>query len=256
MSQFRYGFPSIYYDGSKARIAEDLIELLPRNGRRCIDIFAGRGNFSWAVLTLIPTRFSSYHLNDIQTAPFFDAIITNAHKIKPPESLEESTRTYLKCKGIKKVKGYDALSANQKLLEPYLTFGGRGYCSGGPAKKINAASFQRSVLECQRLLTTHPVTITKLHWMNLLSDIKLNWKDFVYFDPPYFNGDVRAYKPWQLSEYKSFIEFLEQAPFRWMLSEYQEPMYVKAFGKPVYRKSIPCGQNPKKRIEECVWINY
>jgi len=58
------------------------------------------------------------------------------------------------------------------------------------------------------------------------------------------------------------VSTLKNARFRWMLREYDQPLYVEAFREPIWRKEVQlCATNfrhdggKEKRIE-CLWRNY
>jgi hypothetical protein len=263
-SKFHYGFPSIAYDGSKSHIARQLIDFLPPKGRLFIDLFAGRGNFFWALATLAPDRFERYMLNDFKTGPFFEAIRTHGHKVQP-SNFNDLEAIRHECARIKlKLKAHDydlaTISPEERLLEPYLTFGGRGYRSGGSAKRWAPERFQRTILGAQKLLLDLNPRITTSPWDQLLPFLrKLTWDDCIYLDPPYFGCDMNSYDPWSIEEYKQLIDFLKFAPCKWVLSEYRHSMYTKVFGEPrVIPVRCNVGNLPKNRSqrEECVWTNW
>ena len=81
--------PAIPYPGGKARLAKQIISFLPPEGRTYIEPFAGRGNLFWAAVEA-GLKFQRWWLNDLNTAPFFEAIQTLGDKIEvPPRSRKE-----------------------------------------------------------------------------------------------------------------------------------------------------------------------
>ncbi len=54
------------------------------------------------------------------------------------------------------------------------------------------------------------------------------------------------------------VALLSEAKFKWMLTEYEQDFYLKAFGKPCYRKvvQLACDGRGTKSRTECVWRNY
>jgi len=64
--------PSFAYPGSKHRLAKHLIPMLPPEGKRFVDVFAGRGNVTWRVMSLL--RYEQFWLNDILTLPFLNGL--------------------------------------------------------------------------------------------------------------------------------------------------------------------------------------
>jgi site-specific DNA-adenine methylase len=76
--------PSIAYPGGKARLAEEIIALLPRHGRNYIEPFVGRGNLFWSAASA-GLKYERWWLNDIATIPFFHAIKEIGDVIEVPE---------------------------------------------------------------------------------------------------------------------------------------------------------------------------
>jgi site-specific DNA-adenine methylase len=84
--------PKIPYPGGKARLAKQIISFLPKQGGTYLEPFAGRGNLFWSAVEM-GLQYERWWLNDIATAPFFDAIRTHGHSIKvPPRSRQEFER--------------------------------------------------------------------------------------------------------------------------------------------------------------------
>src|ERR1035438_10911498 len=84
--------PTIAYPGGKARLANQIISFLPQQGRIYVEPFAGRGNLFWAAVER-GLKFRRWWLNDIATAPFFEAIKKLGDKIEvPPRSRAEFER--------------------------------------------------------------------------------------------------------------------------------------------------------------------
>jgi hypothetical protein len=65
-------FPGFAYPGAKVRLGRQLAAMLPPEGKRFVDLFAGRGNVTWAVMSLL--RYEEFWLNDIQSFPFLDGL--------------------------------------------------------------------------------------------------------------------------------------------------------------------------------------
>jgi site-specific DNA-adenine methylase len=87
--------------------------------------------------------------------------------------------------------------------------------------------------------------------------------DFAYFDPPYLGAKVHGYTDSDLI-HEAMIDALRKARFRWLLSEYEHPLYLEAFGQPFWRKEVQlCATNFRRnddhgraRRVECLWRNY
>jgi site-specific DNA-adenine methylase len=85
--------------------------------------------------------------------------------------------------------------------------------------------------------------------------------DFAYFDPPYANCDVgTSYRADDL-RHEELVEELLSAPYRWLLSEYESPIYSE-LGDPFWRKDVQLRttnfrhDGGKSRRVECLWRNY
>jgi site-specific DNA-adenine methylase len=108
------------------------------------------------------------------------------------------------------------------------------------------------------MFQTQP-TITNLDWKLVVAE--LNDDDFAYLDPPYAAAKVHGYGPGDI-DHIEMVSILIKARFRWLLSEYYQPIYVEAFGEPFWTKGMQlCATNfrhdggKEKRIE-CLWRNY
>jgi site-specific DNA-adenine methylase len=76
--------PTIAFPGGKARLAQEIVALLPQHGRTYIEPFAGRGNLYWSAVSA-GLKYEKWWLNDIATIPFFRAIKEIGHAIQVPE---------------------------------------------------------------------------------------------------------------------------------------------------------------------------
>ena len=107
--------PAIPYPGGKARLAKQIIEFLPTEGHTYVEPFAGRGNLFWTAVER-GLKFRKWWLNDLATAPFFEAIQKLGDKIEvPPRSKREFE---------KQREAYNSGDPTAVLLAPYLSFSG------------------------------------------------------------------------------------------------------------------------------------
>jgi DNA adenine methylase len=243
--------PTLSYPGGKARLANKIVSFMPRSGRIYAEPFAGRGNvFFRAASTL---QYSCWRINDIRTAVFFQALLTHGNSVTVPGHTREEFERQ------KAARRYDDPTAI--LLEPYLTYSGGGYSAGyrspiGCAKQEN---YQGTLRRAHQILTDTQPTITKFDWKEVVSDLGEN--DFVYLDPPYFNAKVHGYRFDDIN-HAEMVEVLTNARFRWILSEYCQPIYTEAFGKPFWQGEVQLRatnfrhDGGNKRRTECLWRNY
>jgi len=240
--------PTIPYPGAKARMAPTLVSLMPTSGRMYMEPFVGRGNVFWtAALNL---SFKDWHLNDIATAPFFLAVRDHGTSISVPDRTREEYQH-------QKLAFLAEGRPEAGLLEPYLTFNGGGYrragygSSHGPTPSGYMGALQR----CHAIMRMTQAKVTALDWHKLQLG-RLRHDDFVFLDPPYFGADVRAYT--NDFDFDGLVAVLCRAKFRWMLTEYRQPFYVKAFGEPTLQKPVQlaCDGIGTRRRTECVWTNF
>ena len=149
----------IPYPGGKVRLAQTIVSFLPKVGRTYCEPFVGRGSIFFAAASHL--QFKRWWLNDIATAPFFDAIRNIGDTVEvPPRSKDEYYRQWELAK-----------QGDQRaiILEPYLTFGGGGYGSGGFGNKKGAtqSGYTKIIRECHRLLNNTAPKITALDWREM-----------------------------------------------------------------------------------------
>lgn len=239
--------PTFPYPGGKARIASQIIRHFPRTGGCYVEPFVGRGNVFWQAATHL--KFEQWWLNDIRTIPFFQALLL------PPCAVPERTEAeYYRLWDRKKI---DPTDQEALLIEPFLTFSGGGYGSGGfgNLKGATRDNYKLILESAHSVMCRCTPRLTSIPWEDMqLADLTEN--DFVYLDPPYMSADVRCYKESTIN-FDSLINLLSNARFRWVLSEYEQPAYIEAFGNPVWRKDVQLSvTNTKKTGErrvECLW---
>ncbi len=64
--------PHFAYPGGKARHQKCIVSLFPPVGDRFVDVFAGRGNLTWAVMSML--NYRRYWINAVGTYHFFNEI--------------------------------------------------------------------------------------------------------------------------------------------------------------------------------------
>lgn len=237
--------PKISYPGAKGRLAPWLVGMMPSSGRTYVEPCVGRGNVFFAASSL---NFKRWWLNDTITSSFFEALMKTGGCIDVPDRTQEEFN--------KQKLRFQEGDITAILLEPYLTFSGGGYKKAGFGGKRSAKAigYSRTLRQCARILLSHTVKITKLDWKKLGLE-RLTSDDFVFFDPPYFGADVRAYS--NRFDFVRMVDILSNAKFRWMLTEYEQDIYLKAFGKPRKKQvQLACDGRGNRRRVECVWTNY
>ena len=261
--------PIFAYPGSKGRLAERLCSLMPQNNKRLrfVDVFAGRGNVAWAAMSLLP--YSRYWLNDInpRIISFFRCLSTGAaSRVTVPDRWYAVPKKHFvlhkKLLEMREARTLPVGIPSTILLEPYLSFNGLGYSRGGrrtSGRHISPSSYKENLLTATALMESHDVKLTSLPFEEVLDS--LGPDNFVYLDPPYLGADAGAYGPHTV-DYKKLVSMLRRAKFRWMLCEYDNPIY-KPLGKPLKIEVKRTMDNPahrrggkRKTATECVWTNY
>ena len=240
--------PTIPYPGAKGRLAPLLVSFMPVCGDLYFEPFAGRGNVFFAAAPKL--HYQNWWLNDTSTAGFFDALKLRGDRVRvPPRTRPE----YFRQKRLFEQRR----SQRASLLEPYFTFSGGGYRKGGFGSQNgpSAEGYARTLKRCALLLRAHAVKVTGQDWQ-AIDFSGLGPDAFVFFDPPYFGADVRAYS--NKVDIDALVKLMLKARFTWMLTEYHNDFYVKAFGNPFYTAPVQLacdGRGDRKRVE-CVWKNF
>jgi D12 class N6 adenine-specific DNA methyltransferase len=280
--------PKFRYQGSKGRLARRIARMLPPSGRRYVEPFAGRGNVYFAVAQLLDYEF--FWLNDTSTWQFFcdlrlgmgclnvswaipefsDAEFEKFKALHAEwEALEkldwdeifrgldirdvEETFTQMQAEG-ETVK----IDVSPHVMEPYLCYSGgiyeKGSRSAGP-KAVSREGYENSVRLASEIMRRTTPRITSLDYKSVLAQCGPD--DVVYLDPPYVKRWVSAYKN---IDHTELVELLLGAKFRWLLSDYEDPLYITAFGEPAQRINVqkllgPQGASGVREIE-CLWRNF
>ncbi len=248
--------PKIPYPGGKARLAKQIISLLPREGRTYIEPFAGRGNLFWAAVEQ-GLKYERWHLNDIATAPFFEAIKSHGHKIKvPPRSRQEFE---------KQREAFQKSDPTAILLAPHLSYSGGlfdggvkgGSGDGNDGGGVSSKGFENTLRECHQILHRTNPKITAVDW-TLLGLEKLSSRDTVVIDAPYPHARVKTYSDATVN-YEQLVDLLLKAKFKWIYCGYPHPL-LNRLGTPVWAKDMELlcvrMKTGSEERNECVWANF
>ncbi len=204
--------PSFRHMGGKARLRTWLISHFPSNIETYVEPFAGKANvFFEAKKVGIAKR---YVLNDLDTN--FLCALVGADLSLLPEKVDKTDFSYWK----------DNPSLIAKLLEPRITFAGKGYKHGYSGSSGTHVGYSRdSYLQvckaAREMLEGQDVEITTGTWQAAVAGCDSN--SFVYLDPPYL-GTKSCYENIDHSE---LIAWLNQTKARWAVSGYSSPAYEK-----------------------------
>jgi site-specific DNA-adenine methylase len=244
------------YPGGKQRLSPEIIKFLPRDGRKFIDLFAGRGNISFCAMQA-GLVYDEWVLNDIRTYTFFQALQDHGDKVAVPHRSDVDHDELARY-----ARRAAAGDPQAILLAPTLTFNGAGYKHG--SRRTNggrrtAESHQAHLRAAHKLLNERNVRITSLDWFDCLKAEKPDTNDIVIVDAPYLNAELDAYSPNDICP-TELIEVLRAGEFQWVFTEYYQPLYVEAFGEPAYKKETQIkaanlGITNKSSRAECIWTN-
>jgi hypothetical protein len=241
------------FPGGKQDLARQITKYIPRRGRKCVDLFAGRANITLCAMHQ-GYEYEEWIVNDIRQYQFLCALRDFGDRIHVPD------------KTVAEYKRLEALPRDNPeslLLAPLFTFNGGGWEAGGMTTEggiRRPESYERNLRGGHRLFNTHNLKITNLDWFDCLDAEQPGPDDAIAADPPYINCNQTAYKSEDICP-TELIECLQSASFNWVFCEYYQPLYRVAFGEPVFRKSMQLRSTNFKetggqeRRVECIWTN-
>jgi D12 class N6 adenine-specific DNA methyltransferase len=255
--------PKFAYPGGKGRIARWICAQLPPSGSRFVDVFAGRGNVTWAAMMLLD--YKSFWINDLQTIPFFNQLrISHLYRVpEPGRQAFEKYREYSRGKVLPDGRRFPKGFPPSMLMEAFLAYdGGTFENAGRKGGGVTPMGFAKKMAAARGLLILHEPRITRWDYRKVLRECTAG--DVVYIDAPYLNSDVGAYDGLTI-DYPGLVQALLVAPYRWVFSEYPNEMYqplTDKFGPPVEIRKQKAGRAGKKDLKhggivtECLWRNF
>jgi D12 class N6 adenine-specific DNA methyltransferase len=240
---------TIPYPGGKARLARFIISQLPKQGRYYVEPFVGRGNLFWAA-ACAGLQFDKWWLNDIATAPFFEAIRKLGDKIEVPQCARHEYE--------RQRDAYSSGDPTAILLEPFLTFTGGGYLHSGfrgdKRGDVSPVRYQKTLRECHKIMSRTRPRLSNSDWREMGLD-ELGPQDTVVLDPPYTNTTPLSYTDATV-DYHELVDLLLRAKFRWVLCGYLHPA-LHRLGNPSWAKDVRflCPRREEARRTECLWTN-
>lgn len=234
--------PSFQFQGGKARIRNWLCNLFPHRGGRYIELFAGRGNvFFEACQRLHYQRWELYD-NDVK---FLAAL-----KIADLDQLPTTIR-------FDDWKNDPSLIA--KVLEPIISFSGKGYEYGAQGKNVkNFFRYGNYRANCEKAqVLLNGVFIAQQLWDQFPFDA-LTKNDFIYLDPPYYNTEG----PYPNIDHFKLCQTLSGLDCKWALSGYASVLYERNL---IYKQRFEIQRNAEMKgsnrgfgsqVVEVLWRNY
>jgi len=238
--------PSFRHMGGKARLRKWLVSLMPKECETYVEPFVGKGNVFFAARGTV--KANAWKLDDIDCR--FLRALQCANLDELPELVGRDDYTQWK---------NNANHPISILLEPRITFAGKGYKHGFSGSSGTHVGYSgkcyRSVCEAARQLLDG-TEIQECDWSNTLATCKEG--DFVYLDPPYY-GTQACYRN---INHKHLIETLNYAEFNWLLSGYDNPLYevdlqyYRRYGYVRNSEIKSSNTGVRTPILETVWMNY
>lgn len=244
--------PSFAYPGGKHYTRKWIVSHFPDGAKVYVEPFAGRGNVYWYARQVC--EFGSVWLNDIRTTPLFTALRDrNYDELRNAVGKQPSSKTMYE----EHMAKPDTLEAIVR--EPWITYSGGGYrngCRVGP-KAPTAAGYAENVMLAAKIMKDDRPRITDFDYLKVLAECGKS--HFVFLDPPYWYADVRAYSA-KTMEHEQMIDALKRAKFKWILSEYLHPTYVKVLGNPISTAetnlTVSGNLMGKEKRVECLYSNF
>ena len=261
--------PTFSYHGSKCTIAKWIIDQIPKNKSYdyFIDLFGGRGNVTFRLLTTPGFIFNHFIINDPYTSEWFNTLIKyNGNFDFVPDIVNYDV--------------YDTWknaepSVERILIEPIVCYHGNRFNIQGSA--INdpenttqyystnyKKNWTRKLQLAQSLLRNNKVKITNLDWKNALETLPISPQTFIYCDPPYFEK-YNEKKTYPSINHDEFLDIISKTPAICAVSNYYNELYdsklVGWLKNSKTRVSLSKGRqlghaNGRTEKIEYLWKNY
>ena len=234
--------PAFAHQGGKVRMRKWLIDRFPTEGRIYCEPFAGKANVYFEARKHL--SFDHWQLNDINLTFLQSLRLCNPHSfpIDPDFNLLR-----------------DDESSTARVLEPKLSFCGKGYQAGkGNVKCYDRDRYRLNAKKAQVLLRQARLSSTswdQIKWNSLQEH------DFVYLDPPYLKCNQVSI-PYENIDHEALVRMLNQAKFKWALSGYSNPIYRKHLQYEnlyIFRRYVGLRTFQSKKskvVNEMLWTNF
>lgn len=251
--------PSFSIMGGKAKLRSKLIPHFPHSGRRYIEPFYGGGNVFF--LAKQELNYRAWILNDRYSKLMSGIKMVDVDYL--PEIVDKALFLELKSR----FKLGDALAT---VLEPRITFGGKGYNSGFAGNRKTGSksdsdysqkNYRKTLIRAKELLEGR-VFLYNWDWWEFIQSIpNLNEQDFMFIDPPYF-GTKAHYPNIDHELLCSTLSSLSDKGIRWALSGYDNELYQEKLqfkSRYEFIRNSELKQSSTRRKEpviEVLWTSY
>lgn len=243
--------PTFSYMGGKARLRKKLLLHFPKIGNRYIEPFCGVGNMFF--LTKTELNYKYWVLNDKYSKFLQSLKVADFNKL--PEMINKEIFNQLK----------ELKSPISYVMEPKITFGGKGYASGFSGTQETNGSHviynkerYKKLLELAKTFLDSTVYLFNFDYLNLIAALDLQEDDFLYIDPPYY-GTKASYPNINHAELAAALNNINA---KWALSGYANQIYEERL---LYKNKIEFVRhseikqsNTRKAepVQEILWMNY
>lgn len=244
------------YPGGKANAIKYIFPHIPQNGYKFIDVFGGRGNIFFNVVTNFNYQF--YEIHDLIQYPWYNAIKDLDNIVLPTVADYDPELIYCMLHPLARNTNNMAL-----LFEPYLTRFGAGYHKGPhisdkrPTIHYSPEGLRQKYHLASRILNMPNVKFSGTDYRYL--DYSSN--STFYFDPPYVGIDNLYKSP--TFNHKDFLHFVQELLIKVpsstvIISNYNNDAYLSEFGEPTvtWEKKIDVDFSAKTKLtmKDCLWV--
>lgn len=221
--------PTFSYHGSKCTIAKWIIDQIPKDihYKYFIDLFGGRGNITFRLLTTQGFKIDNYIINDPHTSYWFNALINYSGNFDfVPDIVNYDVYDFWK---------NQSESVERILIEPIVCYHGNRFNIQGSAindpenttqyySKNYKQNWIRKLKLAQDLLRNNKVKITSLDWLSALNELPIEKDTFIYCDPPYFEKYDEK-KTYPSINHEGFLDIIFNTRAMCAISNYYNDLY-------------------------------
>ena len=286
MASIRYG---LLYQGSKSRIAKEILSFLP-TGKRLVDLFGGGGSISHCALSSDKWDKVLYNELNPLVCDLFDKAIHGYYRDLNPEwisrdefNAKKDVDGYIRLiwsfgnNGTNYIFGRDIEEEKHSIFE-YIVNGKRdefidsifgGYELNGDDWKQRKSDFIRFARQnglprrTQELEVIERIQglegINSLERIDSLEITNMDYRDYeyregdvVYCDPPYEGADCKAYKGF---DNKAFYDWVDSRPYGVFFSSYEisDNRFLRIWERRV--NQIYGNKSNAKKVTEFLYTN-
>lgn len=255
--------PTFSYHGSKANIAKWLISLFPNNINTFYEVFAGRANITFRLLTTEEYLVNQIILNDKFNHDWLSV-------------LKEYDGDYSFIPDVVNQQVFEKWrdsepSIERTMIEPIVCYHSNRYNMNSAASSDIGSTFYSPNFAAnwrKKLILAHNLLqrckITNYDFIEFFHTFSFKSDDFIYLDPPYCSkyDEKRTYPN---INHEKLLEIIQKLPCRVGISNYFNDLYANSLKNWNFfdknRVSLAKGRqkghaNHRTEVRECFWRNY